>query len=124
MFFKLLSILAVFSCVFGFQPTRVSRKVELTMSAQQPSFFKTAGIALLGASLMGTPVLAKEGAGAKLSFFGDGESSSPFTVNEKREDAIYSPYSPYGDGTAAVYNGRKGGKEEKAFYAGKFAEGV
>jgi hypothetical protein len=71
---------------------------------------------------MGSPVLAKEGVGAKFSFFGDGDASSPFTVNENREDPIYSPYSAYGDGTAAVYNARKGGKEEKAFYTAKFAE--
>lgn len=124
MFFRLVAILAVISCVFGFQPARVSRKVELTMAAQQPSIFKTAGIALLGASLLGTPVLAKEGAGAKLSFFGDSDFSSPFTVTENREDALYSPYSPYGDGTAAVYNGRKGGKEEKSFYTAKFEESM
>ena len=124
MFVKLFALFAVISCVFGFQPARVSRKVELTMSAKQPSFFKTAGIALLGASLMGSPVLAKEGAGAKFSFFGDGDASSPFTVNENREDPIYSPYSAYGDGSKAAYNARKGGKEEKAFYTAKFAESV
>jgi hypothetical protein len=30
-------------------------------------------------------------------------ASSPFTFDEKREDPIYSPYSAFGDGTAAVY---------------------
>lgn len=120
---KFFAIFAAISCVLGFQPIRVSRKVELSMSAsKQPSFFKSAGIALLGASLFGSPVFAKEGAGAKFSFFGADVASSPFTVNENREDPMYSPYSAYGDGTAAVYNGRRGGNEEKSFYAAKFAE--
>ena len=29
--------------------------------------------------------------------------SSPFAFDEKREDPMYSPYSPFGDGSAAVY---------------------
>ena len=123
MFFRLATLFAIVSCVFGFQPARISRKCDVTMSAQ-PSFLKTAGAVLIGASLFGTPVLAKEGAGAKLSFFGDSDFSSPYTLSEKREDAIYSPYSPFGDGTAAVYNGRRGGKEELAFWNGKLTESL
>ena len=123
MFFKLVSILAIISSVFGYQPARFSRKSEVTM-ASQPSFLKSATAVLIGASLFGTPVFAKEGAGAKLSFFGGNDFSSPFTLSEKREDAIYSPYSPYGDGSAAVYNGRKGGKEELTFWSGKLAESL
>jgi hypothetical protein len=58
-------------------------------------------------------VLAAPDAGAKLSFFGDAPST-PYTLSENREDPIYSPYSPYGDGSAAAY--KKGSKEEVAFY--------
>ncbi len=68
-------------------------------------------------------MLAKEGAAPKLDFFGD-SSSSPFTLSEKREDPLYSPYSPFGDGSAAVYNGRKNGKEEIAFYSKKLDESM
>jgi hypothetical protein len=46
--------------------------------------------------------------------------SSPFPQGEKREDEIYSAYSPYGDGTAATYNSRKGGAEEVSFYKDMF----
>jgi hypothetical protein len=116
-------LLAFLSCVVAFQPTRFSVKKSEVVMAAQPNPFKIVGAAVIGASLLASPVFAKEGTGAKLNFFGDAKSS-PFTLDENREDPIYSPYSPYGDGTAAVYNGRKGGKEEIAFYSGKFAESV
>ena len=116
-------LLAFLSCVVAFQPTRFSsKKSEMVMSAQ-PNALKIATAALISASLMGSPVFAVEGAGPKFSFFGD-SASTPFTITENREDPIYSPYSPYGDGTAAVYNGRKGGKEEIAFWNGKFSESM
>ena len=44
------------------------------------------------------------------------EFSSPYADGESREDKLYSPYSAYGNGDAAAYNGRRGGKEEIAFW--------
>jgi hypothetical protein len=84
---------------------------------------KIAGASLIASTLVGAPMstLAKEGDGAKLGIFSEGDISSPFT-NEKREDPLYSPYSPYGDGSAAAYNKVKGGKEEIAFWNGAFDE--
>ena len=41
--------------------------------------------------------------------------SEPFLVNLS-QDALFSPYSPYGNGDAAAYNVRKGGKEEISFW--------
>ncbi len=121
---RLVTILAVLAAVCGFQPSRYAVRSSVAMNAEkQPSLLKIAGIALLGSSLLGTPVIAKEGTPAKISFFGD-DTSSPFTLTEGREDPLYSPYSPYGDGSKAAYNGRKGGKEELAFWNGKFAESL
>ena len=120
---KLFVLLALLSSVLSFQPaTRVSTGSKIAMSVK-PNLVKQVGVALLGSLMLGAPVLAKEGTGAKFSFFGD-SASTPFTLNEDREDPIYSPYSPYGDGTAAVYNSRKGGKEEISFYSGKLAESM
>ncbi len=95
------------------------------MNTEESSWLKkVAGVALIGASLISTPVWAKEGAGAKISFFGDADASSPYTLSENREDPIYSPYSPYGDGSAAAYNKRKNSKEEIAFYSAKLDESM
>ena len=85
------------------------------MTAESSSTSKAVGAAVVASTIFsGLPAIAAEGAGAKLSFFGDKDVSSPFTVNEKREDSIYSPYSAYGNGDAAVY--KKGGKDEISFY--------
>ena len=120
---KFITLLAILSSVLAFQPaTRVATGNKIAMS-MKPNIVKQVGAVLLGSLMIGTPVLAKEGAGAKFSFFGD-SASTPFTLNENREDPIYSPYSPYGDGTAAAYNDRKGGKEEVAFYSNKLAESM
>ena len=84
------------------------------------SFFRIVGAALIASTLFGGAAFAKEGAGAKLSFFGDESSSSPFTITEQREDPIYSPYSAYGDGSAAAYNKFKGDAKEIAFWKNVF----
>ena len=116
-------LLAFLSCVVAFQPTRFSAKrTEISMNVQSNPL-KIAGALLIGASLLGSPAFAKEGAGAKFSFFGD-SSSTPYTLNENREDPIYSPYSPFGNGEKAVYNARKGGQEKVAFWNGKLTESL
>lgn len=122
--FKFVVVLAILATVFGFAPSRFAARTQVSMAAEKPSASKIFGAALLASSLMVNPVFAKEGTGAKLSFFGDGAASSPFTVNEDREDPIYSPYSPYGNGEKAAYNARKGGKEELSFWNGVFAESM
>ena len=70
------------------------------------------GAGLIASSVFtaGIPVFAADGDGARISIFGDSALSSPFTVNEQREDPIYSPYSAYGNGEASIY--KKGGKDE------------
>jgi hypothetical protein len=89
---------------------------EMTLSVKKMS---TLAIA---ASLFSFPVFAKEGDPAKLSIFGNDGLSSPFTAGEVREDPIYSPYSPYGNGEKAVY--KRGNSEELKFYQKKFEEGA
>merc|ERR1712146_714690 len=76
---------------------------------------------LLGAtgaavSLMGGAAFAKGGAAPKQGFFGvfDNSASSPYASGEDREDPLYSPYSPYGNGEAAVY--KEGQSEEIKFW--------
>jgi len=111
----LIALLSV-SVVCAFAPSRVARaRSSIDMATENPSASKLIGAALMASTMFSMPVFAKDGTGAKLSFFGDKTASSPFTVSENREDSIYSPYSPYGDGGAAVY--QKGGKEEVGFYA-------
>ena len=121
---NILCLLAVIASVYSLRLSRPVCQNEVKMSISQPSIFKSVGVALLGASMLASPVLAKEGAGAKLSFFGDSDLSSPYTVSENREDPLYSQYSPFGDGSKAVYNARKNSKEEIAFWNGKFEEGM
>jgi hypothetical protein len=79
------------------------------------------GVALVASSLFSGAAIAKEGAGAKQSFFGDDAYSSPFTYSENREDPIYSPYSAYGDGSKAVYNQIRGDAKEVSFWKNVFA---
>eukprot|EP00600_Ochromonadales_sp_CCMP1393_P004993 CAMPEP_0174954834 /NCGR_PEP_ID=MMETSP0004_2-20121128/648_1 /TAXON_ID=420556 /ORGANISM="Ochromonas sp., Strain CCMP1393" /LENGTH=182 /DNA_ID=CAMNT_0016202699 /DNA_START=755 /DNA_END=1303 /DNA_ORIENTATION=- len=90
--------------------------------AAQPSIPKVFGAAVIASSVLAMPVYAKEGVGAKIAPFGNAEMSSPFAAGENREDPLYSPYSPYGNGEAAVY--KRGGDSEIKFYMGKFNEGV
>lgn len=120
--FKFIVVLAIIASAFGFNPIRFAAKSQIRMASEQ-SFSQKLGAALIASSLLAGPAFAVEGAGAKLEFFGGG-TSSPFTVNENREDPIYSPYSPYGDGTAAVYNNRKGSAEEIKFWNAKFVESM
>eukprot|EP01041_Mallomonas_annulata_P003936 gene3936-7864_t len=104
--------------VSAFVPSKLVSQArgDIKMSAEKPSAAKIFGAAMLAASMVSMPVFAKEGAGAKLSFFGDDSKSSPYTLTENREDPIYSPYSPYGNGGAAAYNSRRGSKEEVGFW--------
>ena len=119
MIFSRLAILAILSVAVvasAFSPARVARsRSSVQMASETPSVSKFLGAAMLASTIFAGPVFAKEGAGAKLSFFGDDSASSPFTITESREDPMYSPYSAYGNGEAAVY--KKGGKEEISFYA-------
>lgn len=78
-------------------------------------------IAVVASTIFSGAAFAKEGAGAKLSFFGDDAYSSPFTITESREDPIYSPYSAYGDGSKSIYNTAfKGDAKEAAFWKNQF----
>ncbi len=98
------------------------KRNEFKMSvSEQPSPLKLFTAALLGTSVLVSPAFAKEGAAPKISLFGSAPTSSPFP-SETREDPFYSPYSPFGDGSKAVYNALKGGKEEIAFWNNKLAE--
>ena len=111
--FALLSV----SVVCALSPARNARATRSStqMASETPSLSKMIGAALVASTLLAGPVFAKDGAGAKLSFFGDDSFSSPFTITEAREDPIYSPYSAYGNGEAAIY--KKGGKDEVSFYS-------
>ena len=97
---------------------------RMQMTVEKTNMQKVIGAALVASSILASPVLAKEGAGAKISVFGNNDMSSPFALGEIREDPIYSPYSPYGNGEKAVYNARKGGAEEVKFWKGVFVEGI
>ncbi len=83
---------------------------------------KLIGAILIASSMLSMPVLAKEGTPAKISIFGNSDISSPYSAAEVREDPIYSPYSPYGNGDKAVY--KRGSVEEMKFYRGLFDEGM
>jgi hypothetical protein len=70
-------------------------------------------------------LLASSGTGAKLGFFSNTDTSSPFSAGEKREDALYSPYSPYGNGDASAYKlTRANTPDEIAQYQKLFDESV
>lgn len=115
------ALLAVFLAIAAaFGPARLTaRRTQLSMTATPNP--KSAAAALLAAAMFVSPTWAVEGAAPKQSYFGRDATSSPFP-SENREDPIYSPYSPYGDGTKAVYNARAGGKEEITFWKEKLAE--
>lgn len=115
--YALLLVLSL-SVVSAFSPARFARG-NVQMKAETPSSAKVVGAAVIASTIFsGLPAFAAEGAGAKLGFFGFGDkdvASSPYSANENREDPLYSPYSAYGDGSAAVY--KKGGKDEISFYS-------
>jgi hypothetical protein len=92
------------------------------MKVGQPSAAKVIGAAIIASSMIAMPVFAKEGVGAKLAPFGNNEQSSPFSAAEVREDPMYSPYSPFGNGDASVY--KRGGADELKFYTAKLDEGM
>ena len=117
---KIFVFLVAVLAVSAFAPSRFVSRSKLSMSVDQPSIKKYFGAALIASTLIGSglPAFAVEGTGAKIGIFSNGDISSPFT-SEDREDPIYSPYSPYGDGSKAVYNARKGGAEETKFWTTK-----
>lgn len=116
--FRALLALCIVAAVAAFGPARMStRRGSVTMSMQ-----KNLAAATLAASLFAAPAFAVEGAAPKQNFFGASPASSPFAAGEVREDPLYSPYSPYGDGSAAVYNARVGGAEEIKFWKEILAE--
>lgn len=114
----------LFASANAFNPLGSATMSRMQMTAEKPSVQKVVGAAIIASSMLASPVFAKEGAGAKISIFGNNDISSPFAESEVREDPIYSPYSPYGNGEKAVYNGRKGGAEELKFWKAKFDESV
>ena len=121
---RLAVLLLTISLVVAFVPSRFAVKSRhvLEMSSNAKTAINSISAALIASSVLSMPVFAVDGAGAKLSFFGDSDYSSPFTINEDREDAIYSPYSPYGNGEKALF--KKGNKEDVAFYKGIFANSM
>jgi len=97
MFARLLVVLALIAVAAAFGPARMAvRSSRMQMSAERPNMAKVIAAGVMSASLFGSAAFAVEGASPKQSFFGDSQYSSPFTVNENREDPLYSPYSPYG----------------------------
>ena len=119
--FRFFVVLAALVSTLAFNPMGSMRTAKVQMAAEKNVAAKFLGAALIASSLVAMPVLAKDGDGAKFSIFGSRDQSSPFT-NENREDPIYSPYSPYGNGEKAVYNGRKGSADEIKFWSAKFQE--
>jgi len=120
--FKFLLVLVAFACAaVAFNPLGSATGSRMQMKVSQPSAAKVFGAAIIASSMLSMPVLAKEGVGAKIMPFTNSAASSPFN-DEKREDPMFSPYSPYGNGDAAVY--KRGGAEELKFYTAKFDEGI
>ena len=118
----LASLLSVWSFRTNISPLRTTR---LQMVAKDNSkWVNTLTTSLiLATSFMSGPVFAKAGQEAKIEIFGNSGMSSPFYADERREDPLYSPYSPYGNGEKSVYNAeRKGSAEELKFWRGKFEE--
>lgn len=118
MMFRLLMAMAVLLCVAAYSPVKQTR---LTMTAEKNFWAKAVTAAAVATSLISGPAFAKVGDAPKISLFGAAPMSSPFVV-EDREDPIYSPYSPYGNGEKAVYNSRRGTADEVKFWSKKFEE--
>lgn len=113
-------VLIAFALVaVAFSPARNARQSMTLRMANENKASKLVVAALAAASLFGTPSFANVGDAPKIGIFSNAPISSPFT-QEDREDPIYSPYSPYGDGSKAAYNARKGGKEEISFWKTQF----
>jgi len=121
-FILLISSLMV-ACAFNVAPVNRFGS-SLQMSTEKVNAPKVMAAAIIASSCLSSPAFAVEGAGAKLGIFSNSDISSPFPQAEKREDSIYSAYSPYGDGSAAAYNKRKGGSDEIKFYSEIFDESV
>ena len=117
--FRALVVLAVLALATAFGPARMAVRQS---SSLQMGMGKNIAAAAIAASLFAAPAFAVGGAAAKQGFFEGSSASSPFSNTEVREDPLYSAYSPYGNGDAAVYNKRKGGAEEIAFWKGVFDE--
>ena len=124
MFARLVVLLAFLAVAAAFGPARMTVRStrSMEMAAERPNMGKVLAAGLMASSLFGNVAVAVEGAAPKQSYFGDNQFSSPFTLNENREDPIYSPYSPYGNGEKAAYNARKNGPEEVKFYKAILAE--
>ena len=110
--FKLVVLFTFFVVCTAFGPARMNARASssLSMSDSSISYKKVVGAALAASTLFSGSAFAVEGAAPKQSFFGQDGPSSPFSGNENREDPLFSPYSPYGNGEAAVY---KEGKEQE-----------
>ena len=123
--FRFVVVLVVLAVAGAFAPAARfgARSMQMSMDKQVT---KALTAAVIAASFMGgLPAIAAEGASPKQNFLIFSEAtSSPFTFEENREDPIYSPYSPYGSGAAASYNGRKGSKEEIGFWQNQLANSV
>lgn len=125
--FRFFVTLAVIAAAMAFGPAQQMRvrSSQMTMAATaKPSMAKNIGIALIASTFLSLPAFAVEGTSPKQSYFGDSPASSPFTINENREDPMYSPYSPFGNGEKAVYTitNRKGGPEETKFWSAQLEE--
>lgn len=118
--FRFLVVLAVLATTVAFAPTRCIVRSQTQMSAAEKPFAKIISTVLIASTFLSLPAFAVEGAAPKQSFFGSGGtvSSSPFSDDKD----MYSPYSPWGNGANAIYNDRKGGAEEKAFWSVKLEE--
>jgi hypothetical protein len=124
--FRLIVSLLIVGVAVAFSPSqqiRVNRN-QFQMKSNDNSIAKNIGIALIASTFLSLPAFAVEGTSPKQSYFGDSPASSPFTINEVREDPIYSPYSPYGDKSKAVYTttNRQGGAEETKFWSAQLEE--
>mmetsp|Transcript_18737 Transcript_18737/g.20366 ORF Transcript_18737/g.20366 Transcript_18737/m.20366 type:complete len:221 (+) Transcript_18737:90-752(+) len=126
--FKLVVLFSTLLSVWSFSTnSRMSplRATRLQMAANDNSKWMNAlaSTMLVASTFIAGPALAKPGDEARIEIFGNNGASSPFYADEKREDALYSPYSPYGNGEKSKYNlERKGSAEEVKFWKGKFDE--
>lgn len=122
---RLLIVLSAILAVAAFNGHSPLKSNRITMSLDK-KIMKSIGSVFLAGSLLGgasAPTFAKEGAPAKIGIFTNNDMSSPFAAGENREDPLYSPYSPYGNGEKAIYNnGRKGSADELKFWKNKFED--
>jgi hypothetical protein len=125
--FRVLVSLLIVGVAVAFSPSqqiRVNRNQFQMKSNIANDIAKKIGAALIASTMLSLPAFAVEGTSPKQSYFGDAPASSPFTINEVREDPIYSPYSPYGNREKAVYTttNRQGGPEETKFWTAQLEE--